>query len=177
MDKLRRIAIWGVLALGALALVATGIGATMEPSHTVTREAVYSQTPQEVWAVITRFDQEASWRSDVEAVQIESGHPIRFVEMNDQGPLPLEVKEQEAPTKMVLVANDPSLPFTGTWTFVLAPVEGGTRLSVTEHGTVNNPLFRFVARVFSDPAATSETYLVDLGRHFGQEVVPQAPAG
>jgi hypothetical protein len=28
-----------------------------------------------------------------------------------------------------------------------------------------------------DPAATATTYLVDLGRHLGQEVTPEAPAG
>lgn len=175
MDKLRRIAIWAVLALGALALVATAIGATMEPTHTAVRQATFGRTPQEVWEVITRFDQTPSWRSDVDGVQIESREPIRFVEMNDQGPLPLEVSEQEAPTKLVLKADDPSLPFTGIWTFELAAVEGGTRLTITEKGTVSSPLFRFMARAFSDPAATAETYLVDLGRHFGEDVTPQAP--
>lgn len=178
MDKLRRIAIWVVLGLAGLALVATGIGATMEPDHVVTRQATYAQSPQEIWDVITRFDQTPTWRSEVDGVQIESGDPIRFVELNDQGPLPLEVSESEAPSRLVLKADDPTLPFTGTWTFVLSAAEGGgTVVTVTERGTVHNPLFRFVARVFSDPAETSQTYLVDLGRHLGQQVVPVTPGG
>lgn len=177
MDKLRRIAIYAVLALVALALIAAGIGATMDPDHVVAREATFARTPEEVWSVITRFDQTPTWRSNVDGVQIESGDPIMFVEMNEQGPLPLEVTEQEAPTKMVLEATDYTLPFTGKWTFELAAVEGGTTLKITERGTIHNPLFRFVARVFSDPAETAETYLVDLGKHLGEEVTPAAPAG
>lgn len=176
MNKLRPLAIGSFVGIVVLLIVAAVVGMLMEPGHVVTREAIYAHPPEEVWRVITRFDRTPAWRSDVEAVQIESGDPIQFVEMGNQGPMPMEVTEQEAPHRMVIMARDPSLPFTGSWTFELAPTEGGTRLSVTEQGSIDNPLFRFVARVFMDPADTAQTYLVDLGRHLGQEVTPQPPA-
>jgi uncharacterized protein YndB with AHSA1/START domain len=175
VNKLRKLTLWAFLAVVGATLLAAGIGLTLERTHVATRQAVYARTPEEVWAVITRFDQTAQWRTDVDAVEIESGDPIRFVEMGPQGPLPLEVTEQERPHKLVLMAADPSLPFSGSWTFELAPVEGGTRLTITEQGAVDNPLFRFMARVFMDPAATADTYLVDLGRHFGESVTPAPP--
>ncbi|MEM9454699.1 MAG: SRPBCC family protein [Myxococcota bacterium] len=175
MNKLRTLAIGSFVGIAVLLVVAAMIGLMMEPSHRVTRHATYASTPEELWRVITRFDQTPAWRSDIEAVQIESGDPIRFVEMGDQGPMPMEVTEQEAPYRLVIMASDFSLPFTGSWTFELEQVEGGTRLSITEQGSIDNPLFRFVAHVFMDPAATANTYLVDLGRHLGQEVEPQAP--
>lgn len=176
MNKLRKLALWAFLLVLGVTALAAGIGMFLEPSHVATREAVYARTPDEVWDVIIRFDRAPQWRSDVEAVEIESGDPIRFIEVSDQGPVPFEVTEQERPTKLVLMIADPELPFSGSWTFVLAPVDGGTRLTITERGRIDNPLFRFMARAFMDPAATANTYLVDLGRHFGEQVTPQAPA-
>ncbi len=175
MPKPQKLALWVALALLALVLLAAGIGAFLEPSHVATRQAVLAQAPDEVWRVITRFDRTPEWRSNVDVVEIESGDPIRFVEVGPQGPLALEVTEQVRPRKLVLMTADPSLPFTGSWTFELQPEGEGTRVTITERGTIDNPLFRFGARVFMDPAATAETYLVDLGRRFGQEVTPAPP--
>lgn len=176
MNKLRTLAIGSFIGVVALLVVATVVGLLMEPGHTVTRQATYAVAPEQLWQVITRFDQTPSWRSDIEAVQIESGDPIRFVEMGSQGPMPMEVTEQEAPRRMVIMASDPSLPFTGSWIFELRPAEDGTRLTLTEQGSIANPLFRFVAHVFMDPAESTDTYLVDLGRHLGQDVTPEPPA-
>lgn len=175
MNKLRKLALWAFVGVVALVLAMAGIGATMEPSHVAARQAVYARSPDELWDVITRFDRTPSWRTDVDAIELESGDPIRFVEMGPQGPLPLEVTEQERPRRLVLTAADPSLPFSGTWTFELQPTDGGTRLTITERGTIDNPLFRFMARLFMDPSATATTYLTDLGRHLGEDVTPQPP--
>lgn len=173
MNKLQKLTLWALLAVvGATALAAV-IGMFLEPSHVASRQAVLARPPDEVWQVITRFDRTPQWRTNVDVVEIESGDPIRFVEVGPQGPIPMEVTEQERPHRLVLMVADPSLPFSGSWTFELEPEGGGTRLTVTERASIDNPLYRFAARVFMDPAATAETYLVDLGRHLGQEVVPE----
>lgn len=175
MEKLRKLALGAFVAVVGATALAAGIGLFLEPGHTATRQAVYARTPDELWDVITRFDLTPEWRSDVDAIDIESGDPIRFVELGEQGPVPYEVTEQERPHRLVLMTSDPELPFSGSWTFELEPEGGGTRLTITERGTIDNPLFRFMARTFMDPAATANTYLVDLGAHLGQEVTPQAP--
>jgi uncharacterized protein YndB with AHSA1/START domain len=175
MDRLRKLGLWAFLGVVAATVLAAGIGLFLEPGHVATRQAVYARTPDELWDVITRFDRTPQWRSDVDAVDIESGDPIRFVELSDQGPVTYEVTEQERPSKLVLMTADPELPFSGSWTFELEPAPGGTRLTLTERGTIDNPLFRLVARVLMDPAATATTYLADLGRHLGEVVTPQAP--
>lgn len=177
MNKLQKLALWAFIAVVGATVLAAVTGAFLEPTHVATRRAVLARSPDEVWQVITRFDLTPEWRSNVDAVEIESGDPIRFVELSDQGPVPYEVTEQVRPSKLVLLTADADLPFSGTWTFELEPEGGGTRLTITERGTIDNPLFRFAARVFMDPAATAETYLVDLGRHLGQEVTPEAPPG
>lgn len=175
MNKLRKLALLAFIAVVVAMLVMAGIGATLEPTQVATRQAVFGRTPEEVWVVISRFDRSPEWRTDVDGVVIESGAPIRFVEMGPQGPVPLEVTEQERPHKQVLMTADPTLPFSGAWTYELVPVDEGTRLTLTEERTLDNPLYRFVARVFMDPAATVDTYLVDLGRHFGEDVQPAPP--
>lgn len=175
MEKLRKLALWGFVAVVGLTVLAAVIGMFLEPGHVATRQAVYARPPGELWDVVTRFDLTPQWRSDVDAVDIESGDPIRFVELGEQGPVPYEVTEQDRPRRLVLMTADPELPFSGSWTLELEPVEGGTRLTLTERGTVDNPLYRFMARTFMDPAATATTYLVDLGRHLGQEVTPAPP--
>lgn len=175
MEKLRKLALWAFVGVVTLIVLAAGIGLLLEPGHVATRQAVYARTPTELWGVITRFDLTPQWRSDVDAVDIESGDPIRFIEISDQGPVSFEVTEQERPTKLVLMTADPELPFSGSWTFELEPVEGGTRLTITERGSIDNPLFRVMARLFMDPAATANTYLVDLGNHLGEAVTPAPP--
>ncbi|MCH9680788.1 MAG: SRPBCC family protein [Deltaproteobacteria bacterium] len=172
MKILRRIVVWAIVALLVLALIATAIGFTYDEGHVVKREAIYTQPPAVVWKVITSFDESHHWRSDVDAVEIESSEPIRFVEMQRTGPIPMEVIEQEPGKKLEIMISEPDLPISGSWTFVLAADEGGTRLSITENAQVRNPLMRFIARTFSDPNETTDTYLIDLGKHLGEQVVP-----
>jgi hypothetical protein len=46
-------------------------------------------------------------------------------------------------------------------------------LHITEDGEVYNPLFRFMQRVIFGPYGTLERYQRDLGRKFGDTVVPE----
>jgi uncharacterized protein YndB with AHSA1/START domain len=72
--------------------------------------------------------------------------------------------EIEPPTRLVTRIADPDLPFGGTWTFDLVEEGEGTRLTITEHGEVHNPVFRFMSRYVFGHAATIEQFLEDLGR-------------
>ena len=74
---------------------------------------------------------------------------------------PYEIVEQAPPSRLVTRVAD-GLPYGGTWTFELAPEGGGTRLTITEHGEVYNPIFRVLARFVFGHAATMEAYLEDL---------------
>jgi hypothetical protein len=65
---------------------------------------------------------------------------------------------------MVRIA-DPDLPFGGTWTYRLTPKGSGTRLAITEHGEVYNPLFRFVSRFVFGHTATVDRFIAALHLH------------
>ncbi len=52
---------------------------------------------------------------------------------------------------MVLRIADPSLPFSGTWTYEIKPTGTGRELTLTEDGEVGNPIFRVMQKVFFSP--------------------------
>jgi hypothetical protein len=58
----------------------------------------------------------------------------------------------------------------GTWTYELHPEFAGCRLTITEHGEVYNPIFRFFARFVFGHYATLESFLGALGQRFGEDV-------
>jgi hypothetical protein len=74
---------------------------------------------------------------------------------------------------MVTRIADPEQPFGGTWTFELAPADGGTRLTITERGEVYNPIFRALGRFVFGHTATIDQYLRALGAAFGDALTPE----
>ena len=67
--------------------------------------------------------------------------------------------EQKLMTR--LAAKD--LPFSGTWTYEIAPDNQGTTLTITEHGEVFNPVFRFISRFVIGHTAQIDKYFDSLG--------------
>ncbi len=76
-----------------------------------------------------------------------------------------KLQESEPPRRLVTRITDKTLPFGGAWTFTLQPVDGGTKLTITENGEVYNPLFRVMSRFVFGHTATIDRYLGDLQKH------------
>jgi uncharacterized protein YndB with AHSA1/START domain len=167
---------WTLRILGILAgliLLVLVVGWLIPAEHSATRSARFQRAPEEVWRAITEVERFPEWRSGLAAVRRlpeRDGRP-GWVETSDFGELPLEVTEWDPPRRLVARIADPDLPFGGTWTYVLAPADGGTELRITEDGVVKNPFFRFMARFVFGYSATIEQYLSDLGRHFGETAI------
>jgi hypothetical protein len=83
------------------------------------------------------------------------------------------VEEAERPTRLVTRITDKSLPFGGRWEYVVSGDRTGTRVQITEHGEVYNPVFRFVSRFIMGHSATARAYLEALGARFGATITPQ----
>ena len=81
------------------------------------------------------------------------------------GTIAFEAQESEPPRRLVTRITDKTLPFGGAWTFTLQPVDGGTKLTITENGEVYNPLFRVMSRFVFGHTATIDRYLTDLQKH------------
>ena len=69
-----------------------------------------------------------------------------------------------------IVGDD--LPFGGDWTFEIEPAAAGSKVTITETGYVDNPIFRFVSVVFIGHPRFMDQYLRFLGERFGQTVTP-----
>ena len=77
------------------------------------------------------------------------------------------------PRHLVTRIADDGLPFGGRWEYRIEPDgAGGSNVTITEHGSVYNPLFRFVSRYIMGHTATIESYLRALGKRFGSEPAP-----
>lgn len=169
---------WALIIVSALiGIVALAwiIGSMLPREHVATRMVRFSQPPEAIWQTITGAEAFPSWRTGITAVKRlpeEDGQP-GWVETSSFGEMPLRVAESDAPRRLVMRIASDELPFGGTWTYEITPVEGGTTLRITEDGFVKPALFRFMSRFLFGHTATLEQYLKDLGKKFGEEVEPQ----
>ncbi len=166
---------WVLIAVGsliALGVVAVAVGALLPQGHVASRTARFKQSPDVLWQTIADIAASPSWRPDVKSVERlpdSNGHEM-WREVGKYGqPMPMETIESIAPRRLVRRIADPKLPFGGTWTFEIAPANGGSTVTITENGKIYNPFFRFMARFVLGYTATMETYLKALGKKFGED--------
>jgi uncharacterized protein YndB with AHSA1/START domain len=168
--------ILGIVAVPVLLVAGVVItGFSIEPDHVAKRTVTLKAAPDVVYKAIADFEKHGEWRPDIKKIERlpdKDGHP-QWKETNGFGVIALEQTEADAPKKLVTRITDPDLPFGGTWTYELAAEGGGTRVSITEKGTVKNPVFRFMSRFVFGYTATLDSFLKDLGKKGGEEVTPR----
>ena len=167
---IRRLLLAAGYAAGFLVLAVAAIwlrGATLPANHTATGESEVPASPERVFARIGDPAAYPAWRTDVAKVRVlDSG---RWIEVGSQGTLPFRFAARAAPRRLQTVVDSTTLPFSGTWTFELQPAGGGTRVRVTERGTISSPPLRALAPLFSPPDRTLRRYLTDLRASFVRE--------
>ena len=170
---MRRILIVAGVLVALVGVVAI-VGIPLPSSHVVSRSIVLRQPRDSVWAVVTDFASQPSWRKDVTRVErLSVGADVEIWREDGAEPLLLQTTESVAPRRLVRTIADPTLPFGGRWIYEFEPTpSGGTRVTVTEEGEVYNPIFRVVSR-FMDPSATIRAYLTNLAARFGEQVAIQ----
>ena len=156
--------------LVALIVLVVIVGMLLPKTHTASRSAVFKATPERLFALI---DGPQTWRSNVrkyEPVSTPDGSR-QWRETDSRGQtITYEAVERRPPTLLKTRMVAANLPYSGTWTLNLQPLDGSTALRITEQGEVYNPLFRFVSRFVIGQTHTMETYLRDLGTAIGQQV-------
>ena len=167
-----KIALIVLATLAALVALFAIVGWSLPVMHRVTRQASLAASPDVVYAAISSPRNFPSWRSkvtSVEMLQEGDGHPT-YREIGGDGRILYVVEAAAPPSRLVTRIADPSLPFGGTWTYDLVPAGPGTTLRITEDGEVYNVVFRAMSKYVFGHTATIDTYLRDLGRHFGQDI-------
>ncbi|MEW6683535.1 MAG: SRPBCC family protein [Nitrospirota bacterium] len=165
-----------VLVLISFLVAVPLVGLMLPRGHVVARTVTLHQPPEATWQAITDFEHVPSWRPNVvrvEQLPAQNSFPVWREHYQGGDALTLATVESVAPSWLVREITDPDLPFGGRWVYQIAPMERGSRVTITEHGDVSNPVFRVVSRFFIDQTATIDEYLVDLGKKFGESVTPQ----
>jgi len=158
-----------------LGLVVVIVGYLLPVRHEATVSATIPAAPDAVWAVLTDPASYPTWRGDVTSVELlptDSGH-VAWREQGKNGAISYAIELAEVPTRLVTRITDKSLPFGGSWEYVVTGEGRGSRVRITEHGEVYNPVFRFVARFIMGHSATASAYLKALGARFGATVTPE----
>jgi uncharacterized protein YndB with AHSA1/START domain len=160
--------------IGLIVLVAI-VGALLPARHICSRRVTLKQPPQTIWDTLVDVDNFPAWRKDVTKVERLADHDGHPVHREHCGGMIITMEQMEAIPAKRLVGriSDKSLPFGGGWTYELQPLDGGTRLTITETGIVRNPIFRFVSRFVMGHSATLDKYLTFLGQKFGEQVTPE----
>lgn len=149
-----------VLLLAALALL-FGVGWLRPAQHIAACRGVLRVDPDQVWARVVDVDAWPTWVSAFDAVRPradEDGHPSYFVE-TEFGEAVLIVEQRDS-ERMVTFLDAGS--FEGRWAYELSAVPAGSQLTITETGTVSNPLMRGLM-MFMDEHASMRGFLEDLG--------------
>ena len=162
-----------VVALAAMVAVVAALGARLPVSHTATRAAIIGGPPEVVFNTITDFDAVPSWRGEVksmtESVDPASGRQ-RVTEVSSNGTMTMEIEQIVPGSRLVTRIVGEDLPFGGAWAYAVEPQGTMTKVTITEHGEVYNPIFRFISSYIMGHTGTLDTYLTNLGRKFGGDV-------
>ena len=163
------------VVVAAIVLVLV-VGFILPSAHVAAVRAHYDAPAERVFATVADVESAPTWRTGVKKVEVLEREPLRWRETADWGTLTFVRDERVPPSRIVARIADESEGFGGTWTYVLAPAGGGTRLTITEDGHVDNALFRFMARFVFGYSKTLEDYLRDLGEKLGESVTVQPAA-
>jgi uncharacterized protein YndB with AHSA1/START domain len=160
----------GLAVLAALVGLTALIGYALPVAHVASRTATYAQPADRVYLTLTEIRNYPQWRSDLKSVEdLSTTSSRRWREHGGNGAITFEVVETQPPARLVTRIADQDLPFGGQWTYELAPDGSGTRLTITEHGEVYNPIFRFMSRFVFGHTATIDQFLADLKKRLGEQ--------
>ncbi len=168
---------YALIVLGTLAGIIGLImvlGLFLPRTHQVSRSLALKQPPEALWQVITDYSAVPSWHRGVlkvERMADRNGHEVWRETYKGGYPIQLETLEAVPPRRLVRSIADEKGPFRGRWEFDLAPIETGSCLTIIEFGDIPNPFFRFMARLFMNPAMYLEIYLKALAKKFGETAV------
>ena len=157
---------WAFAAIAVVVIVVAMVGALLPHDHVVSRTILLAASPDRVRDLIVDVQRYPSWRSGITRVvtqlpPLSEGPRIRWREFSREESLGFAMDASQ-PRQLVTRIADEALSFGGSWIFDLAPADEGTSLTITEHGEVHNPIFRFVSRILMGHTKSIDRYAADL---------------
>jgi uncharacterized protein YndB with AHSA1/START domain len=168
---------WLFILLGALAaavLIAYLMGRRLPHDHMAIVRAHYHQPPDSIYNAIADVAAYPKWRTDVKRVTVlppNNGRQL-WREIYGRDSLEFEGTVAVPPVRMVATIATKNAGFSGRWSYQIIPDSSGTTVTITEDGSVDSPLFRFMMRYVFGPYSTLEKFERALGARFGETVQP-----
>ncbi len=164
--------LWTVAVVVGLVAATAIVGLFRPKRHTARTQSQLGKAPDAVWRVLADYEHWSEWQPDVKRVERladHDGHTMLKM-VGGWGDMPTEITVSEPPRRMVTEVDGGA--FRGRWTYELEPTaSGGSRVTITEEGEVDNPLFRAMM-LFHDNYATMFGYHRALGTRLGETVQP-----
>jgi hypothetical protein len=138
----------GALTVGAsLAVVGVYLHGRNEPVEYVAAiETVVPAEPEAVGALLVDLSRRPTWRRSVERIgRVDDAADGREIwrELDPGGDRLDLVIDEIGPNRLVIgVARPEDIGIHATWTWGVEPVDGGSRIRLTEEGSIENDFFR-----------------------------------
>ena len=164
-----------IVGIAAMVGIVMIVGSRLPVSHVASRTVTIGAPTDVVFNTMTDFAAAASWRTELKSVTVTTDPATgrqRVTEDSKNGKMTMEVEQVVTPTRFVTRIVDEGLPYGGAWAHSLDAQGNATRVTITEHGEVYSPLFRFVSKYIMGHTGTIDAYLIALGKKFGSEVIP-----
>lgn len=169
---------WILLVMGLIVSIVAAVlvGGFFTPrKHVAARYIDLKAAPDVVWKLVRTVTEYPNWREDIRKVEMIAGNDSRpsWTEFGLSKSTSYRAEVDDAPSRLTTRILDEDLGYSGEWRFVISPIAGGTRLTITEDGEVNNPVFRFFGN-FIGYTRTIDKYLNDLAAELREDAKPQS---
>lgn len=170
---------WWIVGIIAVTLIVgpfVGLyfwGLFLPDDYEVTVSGTLAMDAETLYATIADPEKQAEWRPGVTRGEVVETDPDGPVVIMHTGDTKMTLRREAAtPYSVVVWTVVPSRKqvFEGAWTYALAPVEGGTRLSVTEQGNLASPFARAATQAFFGLDTYSKANLRSLARYHHVDV-------
>lgn len=141
-----------MIGLAALVFVA---GLFLPPTREGRAQIEIAAPPERVAAVIADVARQPEWRDGLVSVEVDRDG---WVETTTRGEVIRFAWAEREPLRLVLTFRSDA-GYHGSWQADLQPQATGTRVTVVERATIDNPLGRIIARLMFDPQAFAARYL------------------
>ena len=165
-----------VMALVVSLVAAALVGGLVTPrKHIVGRTIALRAAPEKVWALVRTVKAYPDWREEIMSVEEAAGNDPRpaWTEIGRQKSLSYMAIVDEPPQRFTARIMDDDLGYAGEWHYVISPTADGTRLTITEHGEVGNPIFRFVRAHLFGYTGSIDAFLGDVALELGELAKPE----
>ncbi len=167
----------GILAafVVLISVAAYLMGASLPADHAFSRSSIISKPPEAVWAVISDFAAQPSWRPQLRSMDRlpnQDGLEAWQVTGSNGESMTMLVVESVPPLRLVNLYRNTQASGDTSWIFEIQPIAQDSQVTLTERTRVEKPLSRFFLRYVSG-SRSADQYLAALAKKFGDPAVIQ----